>query len=133
MKVYIAYKFSNHKNKEDLKKNLNILTNKIESFGHSTFLLGRDIGNWNSPHLGTSRQIPKIIKNLKKSNMIVAYIDSDAVSKGLLFEILLFKVLKKKNLLIINEDKVKDTNLKSFFKKTIKLKNLDQLNESHFS
>lgn len=129
MRVYLAYKFQYHKNKEALKSQLEELAAKVESWGHTTFLLARDTKNWQHVHLGFIKHIPIIFSNIKKSDIVLAYIDSGAFSKGLMYETLILNLLNKKSVLVVNNSSGK-TLFSRFFKKTVYVNSLSEINET---
>jgi len=111
MKYYIAYKFSNNKDQEGLKKKLEVIADKFHGWGFETFILGRDIKKWRHIHLGSIKLIPVIFKSMKGCDALFAYVDSPTFSKGLFFEVMISKILGIKSILVLEH------NLKSkFFK-----------------
>lgn len=100
MRYYIAYKYSNHNNKEELIQKLEHLSQRISSWGYETFILGRDVKKWRHIHFGSFKLVPVIYKNMKRCDRLVAYVDSSSFSKGLLFEIIISKLLGKHSVLI---------------------------------
>jgi hypothetical protein len=103
MKTYIAYKYTNIKNKEQLKQDLNMLSESLTDQGHSTFILGRDKQKWQSVKYPLWETVPAILTNLIKSNLLVAYITGCEKSTGLTFELTFAKLFGKKILLVVNK------------------------------
>ena len=108
MQLYIAYKYTNVKNKTELKINLEHLVQILENKGHKTYLLNRDAKAWGKRHVSTVKNISTIIKNIVQSKAIVAYLSSDVVSYGIIFEFLLGKLLGKKIIACVDKEVVKD-------------------------
>jgi len=126
VKYYIAYKYSNNKNKEDLKVKLEKLAHKLSQWGHETFVLGRDIKKWKHIHFGSIKLIPVIFSNMKNCDALMAYVDSPFFSKGLFFEIIISKILGKKSILI-DESGSGSKFFRHFFDKTINTANVDAM------
>ncbi|MBP7928187.1 hypothetical protein KAZ57_03500 [Patescibacteria group bacterium] len=129
MRIYIAYKFSNNADKEGLKRELQELSDKLISWGHETFILGRDVKKWQHVHFGTITLIPLIFKNLRKCDYMVAYVNSNVPSKGLMFEVIISKLIgKKSSLILVNgtrADKLRDN-----FSKVAQVDSLAQLQKN---
>lgn len=96
MKIYIGYKYKNNKDKTELQNNLERISKKFEEIGHSCFVLGRDVHGWNINHISTSKSVSPIISNIRKSDVLFAFIDNQGESLGLRFEALCAKVLGRK-------------------------------------
>jgi hypothetical protein len=109
MRLYIAYKYTNIKNKSELKINLEHITQILESVGNTTFLLNRDARAWGKKHVSTLKNIYTIIKNIFISDAIFAYITSDVLSKGIIFEFLFGKLVGKR-IIVAVEKKIKTKN-----------------------
>jgi len=103
MRIFIAYKYTNVKNKNELKVNLEYLVQLLENKGHSTFLLNRDAKAWGKKHVSTFKNIFTIIGNISKSDAMVAYVSSDVVSKGILFEFIFSKIMGKRIILALDK------------------------------
>ena len=99
MNFYLAYKYTNIDNKEETRQILNNLSEILTSNGHHTFILGRDVKHWK--HVSLPRLLPILMKNLREQDVVLAYIDSDANSSGLLFELITARLLGKPVILII--------------------------------
>ena len=115
MQIYIAYKYTHIKNKSELKVNLEHLADLLEKKGHNTFLLNRDAKAWGKKHVSTFNNVSTIIKNIFKSQCIVAYVNSSVISPGIIFEFIVSKILQKRIVMCVDfqiENKV--TFLKKF-------------------
>jgi len=132
MKFYIAYKYSNHKDKDNLKKKLEKISHKLSGWGHETFVLGRDIKKWRHIHFGSLRLIPVIFKNMKSCDILFAYVDSPYFSKGLLFEVIISKILGIKSIMIL-EDNINSRFLKYFFNKIYRVEDINHISQDHIS
>ncbi len=132
MKYYIAYKYSNNKDKENLKSKLEHISDKIHSWGHETFVLGRDVKQWKHIHFGSLKLIPVIFKNMKGCDVLFAYVDSPHFSKGLFFEIVISKILRKKSVLVI-EGTRESKFFKHLFDETKTTSNVEDITPDHFS
>ena len=126
VRYYLAYKYSNNKNKEDLIKKLEELSQKITNWGHETFLLGRDVKKWQHVHFGSITLIPVIYNNMKNCDVVVAFVDSKSFSKGLLFEVIILKILGKKSILLCENDNCCKL-IKMFFQKQHNLSNVNDI------
>jgi len=109
MRLYIAYKYTNIKNKSELKINLEHVTQILENAGNTTFLLNRDARAWGKKHVSTLKNIYTIMKNIVISDAIFAYINSEVLSKGIIFEFIFGKLIGKKIIAAV-EKKVKTKN-----------------------
>lgn len=99
MRIYIGYKYTNVADKQALILKLLEFSSFLEKAGHRTFILGRDIQNWQGS-LPLWKTFPAIIGNMLKSDAFVAYVTSPVPSKGLEIEKALSAVLGKKRLFI---------------------------------
>lgn len=124
MKYYIAYKYSNNKDKESLKSKLEHLSDRVNSWGFDTFVLGRDVKKWKHIHFGSIKLIPVIFNNMKSCDHMVAYVDSDSFSKGLFFEVLISKLLNKRSVML-REQKSGSKFFKHFFNETFQIDNVE--------
>lgn len=103
MKLYIAYKYSNNKDKEKLKNDLDTLSEKVKLLGFDTFILGRDIKKWQHVKFGYIKQIPVIYKNMAKCEAVLIFANSRELSIGMLFELAVSKLLFKKTILLYQD------------------------------
>lgn len=102
MRYYIAYKFLNT-DKEILKNNLENICNKIEKTGDTTYIFYRDAQNRGETAIPINQIIQKAFIEVKKSDSILAFIESEEKSEGMLLEIWYAKALGKKLLLVIKK------------------------------
>ena len=100
MRYYIAYKFLNT-DKEMLKKNLGIISDMIEREGNTTCIFYRDIQNRWAIQMSIDEVIKQAFVEVKKSDAILAFIESEEKSEWMLLEIGYAKALGKKLLLVI--------------------------------
>ena len=128
MNIYIGYKYRNFKDKEGLKENLSKISDTLSSLGHKTFILGRDAFNWNH-HGKTSKSLPLIIKNIKKNDVLLAIIECDSKSNGLLFESFCTKIFGKKIILAVKKG-VSPKPFSNFTKNIIEFENYEDLANS---
>jgi hypothetical protein len=126
MDIYIGYKYRNNKNKEALKEILEKVSDSVSSLGHKTFVLDRDIYKWDHGRSTTSRSILSILKHMRKSDILLAIVDCDTKSMGLMFEHICAKVLGKKIILLVKEGLCEDP-FKFFAHDTIKYQNQEDL------
>lgn len=120
MKVFISYKYTNTKDKDSLKSDLEKIAGLIEGWGDETFILGRDVKKWKHIHFGIIRLIPVVFKNMKTCDLVYAYVDSPVRSKGLFFELAIAKLLGKKSYLFLKEG-IEDTATTNLATETIKI------------
>ncbi len=132
MRYYLAYKYSKNINKEELKRKLEDLSHKISGWGHETFILGRDVKKWRHVHLGSIKLVPVIYNNMKDCDLLLSYVDSPSFSKGLLFEVLISKLLGKRSIMIIQGGR-KSRFFRYFFSKTKNVPNIDQITPDHIA
>jgi len=104
MQIYIAYKYTNIKNKNELKVNLEHLSQILESKGYNTFLLNRDAKAWGKKHVSTFANFFTIVKNIFISKILFAYVNSDVLSLGIIFELILAKILQKRIIICVDSN-----------------------------
>lgn len=104
MRIYIAYKYTNTPDKEALKRDLSLISSHLESKGHSTFVLGRDHQKWDKCSISHISNTAAILSNLKKSDLILFYVNSSVHSAGIFVEMFLSKILFKKNIYFVNKN-----------------------------
>jgi len=104
MRIYVAYKYTNTPDKEALKQEIIKISEGLESIGHETFLLGRDYQRWDKCSISHVSNTKAILSNLKKSDSIIFYINSNVWSPGMLFEIILSKIFFKKSFFFVKND-----------------------------
>lgn len=98
--IFLSYKYTNNPNKDALIANLNSLSTVIEELGNSTYILGRDYAKWDHSKLSTYSSLGKMYKNIKNSDKIIFFIDSNHFSKGVIAEILIKFLLNKPGLIV---------------------------------
>ncbi len=103
MRIFISYKYSNIKDKAQLKDELLEVSEILESLGHETFLLARDVQNWNNKGHSLHSRITIPAKEIRGSDGVFVYLNSNVLSPGLLFEIHWAKLFGKKIILAIKE------------------------------
>jgi hypothetical protein len=126
MRVYIAYKYRAVEDKDGLKRELELISSAIEQLEHKPFVLGRDVQKWHTSSGSVFKTIPHILANIIKSDTVFAYVNNDAKSWGLPFELFWAKLLGKP---VILAKKVgvefKNDTLKPI--KTLEFTNIDNL------
>lgn len=130
VKVYIAYKFQNNKNKEALKSKLEEISNIITGWGFDNFILGRDVKKWKHVHMGSLKLIPVLYNNMKGCGLMIAYVNSTAFSKGLFFEIVISKILGIKSVMFL-ENGTHSKVSKRFFNRLIKVDSPSDIKKEH--
>lgn len=94
--IYIAYKYSNTPDKKQLKKHLETLASIFESKGQPTFILFRDKKKWGlKSHTNKLHSAIFMLYKLLFATQIVAYVDHEANSPGLDFELKYARLLGK--------------------------------------
>ena len=126
MNIYISYKYKNNKDKDTLQNNLEKISNKLEETYNKCFVLGRDVHNWNINHISTSKSITPIISNIRKSDLLFAFIDHQGKSLGLTFETLCARVLRKKIILAVKKN-LSERFFRSLATDTLEFENIDDL------
>ena len=102
MRYYIAYKFLNT-DKEMLKKNLGIISDMIEIEDNTTCIFYRDIQNRWAIQMSIDEVIKQAFVEVKKSDAILAFIESEEKSEWMLLEIGYAKALWKRVKLLIKK------------------------------
>jgi len=102
MRYYIAYKFLDS-NKEILRRNLEIISSIVEREGNSAFIFCRDVENRQTPDKSNYQIISESFTEIKKSDGILAFVESEEKSEGMLLEIGYAKALWKKLTLLIKK------------------------------
>lgn len=128
MKLYIAYKFSNIKDKKSLKEQLLKISKILESFGHETYILGRDAQEWGKVHYPIHHKFMKILKEVRKADGVFFYVHEQAFSRGLLLELHLAKLFGKKTILALKEG-VEAPYIKLLSQKTVVFSTLEDLKQ----
>lgn len=128
MRVYIAYKFSNIQNKQALREEIQSVSLILENLGHSTFILGRDLQKWKDFTHAMSHKMRTILVELRKSDVVFAYINSPVFSRGLLFELVFAKIFGKKIYVAVRES-IKPSMYEKFADKIIRYKRINDLEE----
>lgn len=103
MKIFIAYKFSAEKNKEELRTLLEKLSGALEAAGHSTYIHFRDVEKWGEVELSPDEIIRGALKELKSCDAIFALMMTLEKSEGMLLEVGFAKALDKKIILAIKK------------------------------
>lgn len=127
MKVYIGYKYTNVKDKNQLITTLEEISKLITDQGNNTFVLGRDVKKWQHVHLGSIKLIPVIYKNMKACDKFIAYVDSPEYSKGLFFEAIISRLLNIKSVLFLKDDTKKPL-YHILFSKVNRIQQLGEIN-----
>lgn len=86
MRYYIAYKFLDT-DKEILKRNLKIISDMVEKNGDSTFIFCRDMENREPADRTNEQIISGAFDEIKKSDGILAFVENEEKSEGMLLEI----------------------------------------------
>jgi hypothetical protein len=103
MRVYIAYKYRAVEDKNELKRDLDMISGAIDGLNHEHFILGRDVQKWHASSGSVLKTIPHIIKNILGSDMVFAYINCSVSSWGLPFEMFCAKIFKKPVILAVKQ------------------------------
>lgn len=104
MRIYIAYKLSKlpDSEKQALRPKLEQISDELTRLGHETFVMGRDAQGWTKEHTSSFKTMSLILKHLNSYDTILAFIDSDVFSPGMLFEIFYGKLIRKKVIYFVN-------------------------------
>lgn len=124
MKVYIAYKYTHVQNKEAIRNILERIANILGRNGYDQFVLGRDVKHWK--HVNFFKLIPSLMKHLSNRDILLAYIDSDKKSYGLLFELLFARFMGKPTIILIGNN-AKGGIYKFIAKKKFTVNNVEEL------
>lgn len=109
MKIYVAYKHLGE-NETQLRKTLENIAKEIHQSGHDTFIYFRDIQKWGNKEctLTPKQLIMKGFKELEKCDTVLAIVNCEEKSEGMLLEMGYAKALKKKIILAIDKKLEKD-------------------------
>jgi hypothetical protein len=107
MRIYIGYKYTNVEDKKTLIEKLLEFASWLEKEGHETFVLGRDVQNWQGS-LPLWKTFPAIVGKMLKSDAFVPYITSKVPSRGLEVESILSRILGKKRMFVLDGDSNKE-------------------------
>jgi len=102
MRYYIAYKFADN-DKDLLKKNLETISDIIEKTDASTFIFCRDMQRRWTIEMTINEIIHQAFDEVKKSDAIIALIESEEKSEGMLLEIGYAKAVGKKLIVVIKK------------------------------
>lgn len=125
MRYYIAYKFLNA-DKEILKKNLWIISDMIERTGNTTFIFNRDVQNRWEISMPINQVITQAFAEVKKSDAILAFIESEEKSEWMLLEVGYAKALGK-NLILVIKRGINFRFLRALANKTIEFDTIDEI------
>jgi len=126
MKIFVSNKFK-RENKKKLRKKLEVILSSLESVGHKTFNLFRDL-NWKEGELPPGKAISLAFEKIKKSDAILVLLDNKKESQGIFLEIGFAKALNKKIILLISQ-KYSFPTLESLADRVIKFKNLNEIDK----
>lgn len=126
MKIYIGYKYTNHKNRRVLISDLEKIDKLLIEMGHETFILGRDIRKWKHVNLGSLKLIPIIYKNMKQCDLLLAFVDSCAFSKGLFIEAVISKLLQRRSVMFLKNIK-ESTFFRYLFNASFQISNIKDI------
>lgn len=126
MNIYIAYKFTNIDNKKQLREKLHKIAKILEKHNHNTFILGRDLQKWEDYSHPIHHKTQTIFRQIKKSNCIVAFVESDVFSKGLMVEMLLAKLFSK-NIVLVVKKGIKANLCRKMAKDIFEFKNFEDI------
>lgn len=109
MKFYLAYKFLGQ-DKNELRSFLEEISTVIHNLGHDSFCHFRDIQKWRGTDKedNPSQIIFEAFKEVEKSDAVLAFVEINEKSEGMLLEIGYAKALNKKIILAIKKSLDKD-------------------------
>lgn len=127
MKIYIAYKFRGS-DKSKLKNLLENVSNIIQDLNHQSFIFLRDIQKWSGKNL-TPREIMSLAqRKMNECDVLLAIIESNEKSEGLLIESGFMKGLGKK-IIVASKPNCNGDLLKGFADNFFEYKNIEDLRE----
>ena len=125
MKIYIAYKYRYTKDKEALKHDLQDISSYLDALGHESFILGRDVQNW-AKHTSKVSTTLEILRNIRKYDVLFAYVNSNVHSNGIPVEFAFAKLFGLKVIIARQKDLKKDL-LENFANAVILFSDLNDL------
>jgi hypothetical protein len=130
MNIYIGYKLSNlpEKEKRKLKPLLEKIAETVEKLGFNTFIMGRDVQKWSKEYYPSFKTINQILKNMKRYDILLTFVNSNVRSTGLIFETIFAKMTGKKIYALIQLDK-RDKIVEKFAEKIVYFEKNDELEE----
>ena len=128
MRIYIAYKFSNVENKKGLQYGVQTVAELLEKRGHTTYVLGRDLQKWKDFTHPMHHKMRTIISEIRKADLVFAYVNSDVFSKGLLYELTFAKLFGKRVIMAVKEG-VKRPTLSFLANKVVRYASEEDLDE----
>ena len=126
MNLYIAYKFSKTQNKQALREEIQTVAIILGSKGHSTYILSRDLQNWQDFTHPMSHKMRVIFNEVKNSDAVFAFINSSVFSKGLLVELITAKILRKPVYMAVRKS-IKPSFIEKFANKIFRYSNVNEL------
>lgn len=128
MNIYIAYKFTNIDNKQEIRDNVHRLAKIVEEQGHNTFILGRDLQKWEDYSHPLHHKMKTIFNQIRKADCIVAFVDSEVPSKGLFTELVIGRLLRKKVILAIKNG-IKAKQCRAMVSEIVEFEHLEDLKD----
>ncbi|MBS3087297.1 nucleoside 2-deoxyribosyltransferase [Candidatus Pacearchaeota archaeon] len=98
MRIYIAYKLSGE-DFEKLKERLKKVSDIINKLGHESFIFVRDVQNWKPGNMDAKEIMDRAFLEMKKSDVLLAVLESAEKGEGLLIESGYMKGIGKKIIL----------------------------------
>ena len=95
MRVYVAYQLAGHSVKKQSAR-LKEISEIIKEIGLESFIFLKDIQNWNPSGISPKEIMKKAEENMRKSDIILAVLETAKKSEGMLLECGYMKALGKK-------------------------------------
>ena len=91
-------------NKEELKKQLEVLSRFLEKAGYKTFVFFRDIEKWEEGKFLPGEVVKQTFERIKECDILLCLINHQEQSEGMLLEIGFAKALNKRLILLVAKE-----------------------------
>ena len=107
MRIYVSYQFKGS-DKVGLRESLEAVSKTLSAAGHEPFVFYREVMAWGKKKFSSRKIINEAFLALDKCDAVLAVVESEQVSEGMMLEIGYAKALGKQLVLAINEKLEKD-------------------------
>lgn len=107
MKIFIAYRFTGEKI-ENIKKRLDIISKTIKTCNHNCYSTILENDQFETEKWSGRAIMHKAFKEIDSSDIVLFFINSDKLSRGMILE-LGYSIARDKKLILLARDKIKDS------------------------